>query len=385
MADKNVLFRSTENSPGPTPACDNEKNTGATPCCTSACDAPHWTADYLATRAGKIPQVTTTLNRSDKLGAVKTRLGINRMSYTVPPGLYAVGNPDGDSPVLITANYKLTFDHLRSQLTTVSAWLLVLDTRGINVWCAAGAGTFGTEELIRQLQGNCLSDVVNHRQLIVPQLGAPGIAAGEVKKQTGFTVKYGPVRAADLPAFLAAGCKATAAMRRVEFGMVERAKVIPVEVRLWFKYAAAVIALWVLFSGISAGGFRFAELYTDGLHPVLWVLAGYLSGGVVVPLLLPWVPARAFSIKGGITGFVIACALFAAPTNGGPGNLWHTLAMVLIITAVSSFMALNYTGTATFTSMSGVKKETRRALPAEAIVAVAGTVCWLIANLQAAG
>lgn len=69
------------------------------------------------------------------------------MGYTIDPGLYALGNPDESSPVLVTANYKLTFDRLRQSLPKLDAWVLVLDTKGINVWCAAGKGTFGTGEV----------------------------------------------------------------------------------------------------------------------------------------------------------------------------------------------------------------------------------------------
>ena len=69
------------------------------------------------------------------------------MNYKVDPGLYALGAPDADSPVLVSANFKMSFDLLREALPGRNAWILVLDTDGINVWCAAGKGTFGTEEL----------------------------------------------------------------------------------------------------------------------------------------------------------------------------------------------------------------------------------------------
>jgi len=66
-----------------------------------------------------------------------------RMSYAISPGLYAVGNPTKESDVFVSANYKLSFDVLRRELKGFNAWILVLDTKGINVWCAAGKGTFG--------------------------------------------------------------------------------------------------------------------------------------------------------------------------------------------------------------------------------------------------
>ena len=91
---------------------------------------------------------------------------------------------------------------MRRALNGMDAWLLVLDTKGINVWCAAGKGTFSTKELIRQINLVGLEKIVNHHKVIVPQLGAVGVSAHEVKKSTGFSVIYGPVRAEDIHDFI---------------------------------------------------------------------------------------------------------------------------------------------------------------------------------------
>lgn len=122
--------------------------------------------DSIDTPIGKIPIVPTFLNFNDKLDAWKVRWTIGRMNYTVEPGIYAVGNPTADSPVLVSANYKLSFDLLRKELQDLDAWILVLDTNGINVWCAAGKGTFGTDELIAKiaetdLKKNCESSSID--------------------------------------------------------------------------------------------------------------------------------------------------------------------------------------------------------------------------------
>ena len=66
------------------------------------------------------------------------RWSIGRNNYKIEPGIYALGSPDKNSEVLVTANYKLSFDTLRKNLTGLNVWILVLDTKGINVWCAAG-------------------------------------------------------------------------------------------------------------------------------------------------------------------------------------------------------------------------------------------------------
>ena len=111
-----------------------------------------------------IPQVSTELVLKDFLGAVRVRCGIRRDNYRVDPGLYAVGSPDTSSDVFVTANYKLTFDNVRKNLTGLNGWILVLDTKGVNVWCAAGKGTFGTKELVKRIQIVSLDKFVNLRK-----------------------------------------------------------------------------------------------------------------------------------------------------------------------------------------------------------------------------
>ncbi|MGZ3578715.1 MAG: mercury methylation corrinoid protein HgcA, partial [Syntrophales bacterium] len=193
-----------------------------------SCDQP-FVVGSLETSIGAVPKVDSILTPQDKWGTVKARWGVGRMDYTVEPGLYALGNPDNESRVLITANYKMSFDRLREALPGHDAWLLVLDTRGINVWCAAGKGTFGTEELVRRIKVSGLDRVVTHRELILPQLSGPGVAAHLVKKFSGFKVKYGPIRASDLPAYLEAVLIATPMMRMKTFTLRERVALIPIE------------------------------------------------------------------------------------------------------------------------------------------------------------
>ena len=192
-------------------------------------------AGWLDTPVGAVPQVRSRLDKSDMLGRWQMRWGLGRDRYRIAPGLYAVGNPDADSEVLVTANYKMSFDELRSRLGGHDLWILVLETYGINVWCAAGKGTFGTAEVIRRVQAVGLDRLVSHRRLILPQLGAPGVAAHEVKRGCGFGVTYGPVRAADVPAYLAAGRKAAPEMRRVTFPTLERLVLTPVELAMFWR------------------------------------------------------------------------------------------------------------------------------------------------------
>ncbi len=330
--------------------------------------------------SGRVAQVTHRLSRGDKLGAVRVRLGIGRMSYSIPDGLYTVGAPDASSPVLVTANYKLSFDRLRQELEGINAWILVLDTQGINVWCAAGKGTFGSAEIVRQVGKTGLAEIVRHRQLIVPQLGAPGVSAHEVKRQCGFSVVYGPVRAEDLPAFLKAGLRATPEMRRVRFGLWDRLVVVPVEVAIWFKAAVLLMLGLTLLSGLQVDGYSAAKAIGHAPEILAGVGGAYLTGAAVVPVLLPWLPGRAFALKGAVAGVVLSGLMLLCPAFGGPGLVaggW-----VLLTTAVTSFMAMNFTGTSTYTSMSGVKREMRLAVPLQAVAALAAVGLWIAARIK---
>ncbi|TFG61713.1 MAG: carbon monoxide dehydrogenase, partial [Spirochaetales bacterium] len=175
-----------------------------------------------------INSVSSRLTAADRLDHALARLGVRRNHHRVTPGLYAVGRPDAAAPVLVTANYSLSFDALRSSLSGIDAFILVLDTQGVNVWCAAGKGTFGTDEIVRRIEAVDLARAVTHRRLIVPQLGGAGVAAHEVKLRTGFTVEYGPVDTSDLPEYLRTR-KADAGMRRVKFGIKARAVLAVIE------------------------------------------------------------------------------------------------------------------------------------------------------------
>ncbi len=343
-----------------------------------------WSIGFVDTPAGRVARIATRLSPRDRFGALKVRLSIGRMGYAVEPGLYAVGNPTPDSPVLVSANYKLSFDHLRRELGGLDLWIMVIDTKGINVWCAAGKGTFGTDEIVARIEAVRLSEVVAHRTLILPQLGAPGVAAHEVRKRSGFAVKYGPVRASDIPAYLGAGMKATAEMRRVHFDLAGRMAVIPVELVIWGRYALVAAAFLCLLSGgFMLGGTDPALARALALRSVLFVLGAYLTGGVGAPILLPWLPGRAFSVKGAVLGLVVVVVLVLTGwlPLGTLGGWFEAAAWFLLMPAISAFMAMNFTGASTYASPSGVRREMRFAVPAQITGVVLGLLLWVAAGL----
>ncbi|MEN6518988.1 MAG: mercury methylation corrinoid protein HgcA [Methanospirillum sp.] len=343
---------------------DGREETG--PCC-SCLPGPQAQSRCGSTGSAPAEEVRTATSRitlANRLDHLLARWGWNREGHRVEPGLYRLSRPAADSPVFASANYTLSFDALRSALAGVDAWILVLDTKGINVWCAAGKGTFGTDELVRRIRAAGLESVVSHRKIIVPQLGAPGIAAPEVARRSGFAVEYGPLRARDLPEYLKTHT-AIPAMRRVEFPIADRIVLAPVELVLALPMFLAAIVLWYLAGPVAA----------------LAAASAILTGTVLFPILLPFVPTRDFSTKGLILGAIVALP-FAFSFGTSPAlPSWaaalSAVTVLLVMPAVVAYLALNFTGSSTFTSRTGVKKEIFRYVPVMAVMVVAGLLAGI--------
>jgi len=324
----------------------------------------------------KIPSVSTVLDFKDYLGTIKVRWGIGRDNYSINPGLYKIGNPNNESDVFVSANYKLSFDTLRKNLTGINAWILVIDTKGVNVWCAAGKDTFSTNNIIQSVKNSSLGDIVKHRKIIIPQLGAPGIAAHIVKEQSGFKVIYGPIHAKDIKTFLQAGYKASPEMRKVTFPFKERAKLIPVDF-MYGKYKLmALLMLFFVLSGLDKRGILFSKMLETGFFPVINIIGAYIAGIVIVPSMLPYIPFRAFSLKGAFGGAVstfILCFFFHQSTL-------EMISMGAINVSIASFVTMNFTGSSTFTSLSGVKKEMKWSIPFQIGLSATGLMLFIISK-----
>ena len=356
---------------------DDERKTGrmntpATGCCScSSCSTtlpccPPVTAETLR----DIRSTDSTITVAHRLDHFLARWGWNRGGHRVMPGLYRLGNPDPESPVFASANYTLSFDALRSALAGVDAWILVLDTKGINVWCAAGKGTFGTDELVSRIQSTGLAGMISHRKIIVPQLGAPGISWPDVLRRIGFQVEYGPVRARDLPEYLKTHT-ATTEMRRVQFPLRDRLVLIPVEfVHAALPMLAAAALLW----------------FPAGPVAALAAVSAVLAGTVLFPALLPFIPTKDFSTKGFIIGGVVAVpfavSFATAPALPSWANILAATTALLVMPTVTAYLALNFTGCTTFTSRTGVKKEIFRYAPVMAVMAGLGIVAGIILGIS---
>lgn len=325
------------------------------------------------------PQVSTELKTPDFLGAVMVRWGFNRDRYMVRPGLYAVGTPGPDSDVFVTANYKLTFDQVRRHLSGIDGWMLVLDTRGVNVWCAAGKGTFGTDELVKRIKSVSLDRIVTHKRLILPQLGATGVAAHRVKAESGFNVHYGPVRASDINKFIHDRYRADKGMRKVKFSLTDRMKLIPNDFLYGKFYLLGAMLIMFLLSGLSSRGISYGDFSGQGSPALLTVFLAYFAGIVLTPVLLPYLPGRYFSLKGFFSGILVFLGFLLLASS--KLNLVTDISWFFIVGAVSSFTAMNFTGSSTYTSLSGVRREMKLFVPIQISFATIGIILQVIGKL----
>jgi hypothetical protein len=292
----------------------------------------------LETPAGIIPVFRSRYGLNEAAHRVWLRFGFGRKRFRIPPGLYAVGNPAENAPVLVTCNYKMTVDLLRRDLSGHSAWILVLNTDGINVWCAAGKGTFCTAEVLYWIEKTKLAILVRRKILVMPQLGAPGIEPHLIRRYSGFKVSYGPVRSEDLPVFLS-GEPVTEKMRQVRFNTFDRLEVAILEM---VRNLGVSVVLW----GLGA--------LWEGGHGLVWLgsvcAASTIAGSFLVPLLMPVMPFRGFGLNGAAFFIPLGAVLywFGAP-------LW----MLLPGMTYAVWQAINFTGSTTLTSYTAVKTEIR--------------------------
>jgi NAD-dependent dihydropyrimidine dehydrogenase PreA subunit len=256
--------------------------------------------------------------------------------WPTAPGVRTIGRPDETSPVLITGNYDLTVRRVMRDVRGVDAWLVVAPSRGINVWCAAAGGHLSTHDVVRALKTSGIEQRVRHRHAILPQLAATGVHGTDVANRCGWSVRFGPVYARDIPAFLAAGQKKSDAMRQVAFAASERwemaaAWASPASVLVgagaWLLRPAWTMPLLALIWGIAVAVFFFYDRIASAPRLVIGSSASVLSavavgiagGGVAAILAAP----VASLLLTGILAFDVEGSTPTAPPSLFESSRWH--------------------------------------------------------------
>jgi acetyl-CoA decarbonylase/synthase complex subunit gamma len=149
--------------------------------------------------------VTAPLSKAETFAALTLRQNI----YTDPqkpiqmnPGLYRIGSPGADAPVLMTVNFSLTFFTLQGYLegTRMPCFMLVVDTEGQSVLTAIAAGKLN-ETLVRDsIKKFDVESQVTHRKVIIPGYASP--LSGAIEDASGWKVLVGPRDAAEIGEYL---------------------------------------------------------------------------------------------------------------------------------------------------------------------------------------
>ncbi len=276
----------------------------------------------------------------------------------VKPGVYAVGDPGRDSPLLVTGNFELTVRRLvRAIEGELEAWILVVDSGGINVWCAAGGGFLTADKIIGALHISGLSEVLEHHALILPQLCANGVEGWRIREQTGWGVHWGPARAVDIPDYLARGRKKTDDMRWVTFPLCDRLEMTAVTLGFYALLILIPIAIF----------------WRSMFWPILIALAA-LSAFYAVTL--PWLPGRDGLAKSLPLALIAFAGMLVYSTIWDPASIDVLFARALGVTGLSVFIAAELQG------MSPLMRGEQANWGWEAVIGgILGLIYWLVPSI----
>lgn len=189
-------------------------------------------------------------------------------------GLLRLGAPGADSPVLVTGNYTLTVRRLREALRGQDAWLLCANSKGINVWCAAGGGHLTHHDIISVVRTSKIAERVDHRELILPQLCATGVERRKITEATGWSTRWGPARLEDLAPFLRRGRRVVKKERFMTFPLWER-------MEMAWTWAAPLFVVAALVAWLMGSW----EVGLCALAVIVWIVGGLFAA-------LPWLEVK---------------------------------------------------------------------------------------------
>ncbi|MFQ5351885.1 MAG: hypothetical protein ACE5D3_02290 [Candidatus Binatia bacterium] len=285
----------------------------------------------------------------DYLKAAISWIDAFKRTYVVEPGLYYTGDSyDPAAPLLVTCNYRLTVFLLLRRLRAHPVRLLVVDTDGINVWCAAGKGVFGNQSILAQLDryDRALLTEEKWLTLLLPKFAMAGVDLRGLRRERVRPI-IGPLYAKDLPAYLDNPPFRDRSDERVVFGLQMRGFSWLPGFKQMFGWSLLLVmvfmaAHWLWGSSVPVGLFAIS----------LFIATAY-------PFLFPYLPGDGFAPKGlflgaaTVAGLVLAATLGLFPATSLPASVLFALATALLF-------GLSYTGNSAVSNYTKVRKETAR-------------------------
>lgn len=191
------------------------------------------------------------------------------LPFRTKTGSIRIGNPDRNSPVLLTCNFHLTVERVKKALEGIDAYLLVANSKGINVWCAATGGMLTNHDVVSVLKTSGVELLVDHREVILPQLAATGIDGKVIRQKTGRKVIWGPADVIDVPSFLKNNKRKTPEMKEVKFPPSQR-----IEMAVAWAFPISVVF-----------GLILLLFWTEAIIPVILIIWGL---SFLIFITFPW-------------------------------------------------------------------------------------------------
>jgi NAD-dependent dihydropyrimidine dehydrogenase PreA subunit len=264
---------------------------------------------------------------------------LGMLPHRAPTGLMRIGQPGRGSPVLVTGNFTLTVRRVRDALRGHDAWLLVANSKGIDVWCAAGGGYLTHHDVISAVRTSGIDDEVDRRELILPQLCATGVERRCITEATGFETRWGPARLEDLPAFLDRGARVVKTERFMRFPAWERTEMaapwcVPMLI-IMLPILALIVGL--LTTAVAGAAIALLVFGLFGLLPWLqtqgrwrfltfavFVMTAALLGCAMLFVLGAAAPAQLAAVSGSCLGAMAVLSIDLAGTTPWYGSYINT-------------------------------------------------------------
>ena len=281
-----------------------------------------------------------------------------RKTLCVEPGLYFTGNNyDINTPLLTTGNNLLTVFMVWRAIRNRNLRILIVDTEGINVWCASGKGQFSAERIMEQIDrypDHIISE--DTATLILPKLSLSGVSLAKLRKY-GIKAKIGPVYASELPAYLDEIPFKNRNKDVFRFSLKDRLFTLLPTLLQMIKYA--------LF--ISAGLFIWHVFFKTKIY---WqVLPVMILITIIYIIFFYILPTKKFTVKG-LFLFILMASGFSAYYfifNRGKMDFLTYLFLILFSGGANLLFALSYTGDSGVSNYSLVRREVAVFLPVTAL------------------